>query len=195
MLNFTIGHQVNCRCPEKFNGNPDILCSPVELPNIGCKSVTDCAPTESCINEHCVNPCNCGENSECFVQDHVPTCQCKSGFTGNPVSGCKKIGCQSDEECANDLTCYNGDKCINPCLIGNPCSLSANCYGNNHRAGNLESYIICESEYLNFPKLFFNQLVNVHRVLKEIRSNDVNASNAIQTQTAPQTTNVKTNAV
>jgi hypothetical protein len=65
-------HQVICRCPQNYNGDPNILCSPLDSPRVGCRAVTECSKTESCINGLCASPCNCGENSDCTVTDHIP---------------------------------------------------------------------------------------------------------------------------
>lgn len=135
LLFFQSDHDIVCRCPENFNGDPKLLCSPLGTPRVGCKAVSECSKTESCINEKCVSPCNCGENAECFITNHVPTCVCKSGYIGNPAHGCFKAGCESDNECENNKMCYNSE-CINPCLITDPCAISASCYGKNHQSGN-----------------------------------------------------------
>lgn len=126
-------HKAICRCPIGFNGNPEISCTPVEEPIVGCRSNTECQLSESCINERCVNPCNCGQNADCYVSNHYPVCTCKPGYSGNPQFGCIKLGCESDSECSDDKTCYNGE-CVNPCSLTDPCPISAICYGNNHRA-------------------------------------------------------------
>jgi hypothetical protein len=126
-------HKIHCRCPDNFNGDPNILCSPIEPTKVGCRAVSDCSKSESCINEKCINPCNCGPNAECSVTSHIPTCRCLPGFIGNPIQGCIKAGCDSDSECDQDKTCYNKE-CINPCLVSDPCAISATCFGQNHRS-------------------------------------------------------------
>ena len=126
-------HRAVCRCPAGYNGRPETSCKPNEEPKVGCRSNTECQLSESCVNERCVNPCNCGNNADCFVSNHYPVCTCKPGYSGNAQFGCFKIGCESDTECSNDKTCYNGE-CVNPCSLNDPCPVSAICYANNHRA-------------------------------------------------------------
>lgn len=126
-------HQPICTCPNGFAGNPLIECVPPITATVECRSNTDCPRSDSCINNLCISPCNCGSNAECKVFDHYPICYCKLGYSGNPQAGCVKLGCQSNDECNNDQQCYNG-QCINPCILGNPCATNAECYGNNHRA-------------------------------------------------------------
>lgn len=126
-------HRAICKCPNGYNGNPLIECIPPSEATIGCKSNSDCTLSESCVNEICVNPCNCGVDAECHVANHHPVCHCKIGYSGNPQFGCFKLGCQSDDECSNDKQCFNGE-CVNPCALGDPCAVNAECYGHNHRA-------------------------------------------------------------
>lgn len=99
---------------------------------VGCKSSSDCTLSESCVNELCTSPCNCGIDSECHVQNHHPICVCKPGYSGNPQYGCFKLECQSNDECSDDKTCYNNE-CINPCVLSNPCAVNAECFGHEHR--------------------------------------------------------------
>lgn len=126
-------HRAICKCPSGYNGNPLIACIPPSESTIGCKSNSDCTLSESCVNELCVNPCNCGVDAECHVANHHPVCHCKPGYSGNPQFGCVKLGCQSDDECSNDKQCFNGE-CVNPCALGDPCAVNAECYGHNHRS-------------------------------------------------------------
>lgn len=57
---------------------------------VGCTSNSECSRSESCINQLCISPCNCGDNAECTVNDHYPICFCKPGYSGNPQIGCVK---------------------------------------------------------------------------------------------------------
>lgn len=99
---------------------------------VGCKSNSECTLSESCVNELCTSPCNCGVDAECHVQNHHPICVCKPGYSGNPQYGCFKLECQSNDDCSNDKTCYNNE-CINPCVLGDPCAVNAECFGLNHQ--------------------------------------------------------------
>ena len=55
---------------------------------VGCQTNDDCPQTEACNNRDCVDPCNCGTNAQCYVNNHKPVCFCPEGFTGNPEVGC-----------------------------------------------------------------------------------------------------------
>lgn len=129
----TNDHQPICTCPIGYTGSPLIRCLPPAESTVGCKSNSECTLSESCVNELCVNPCNCGPDAECHVNNHHPVCFCKPGYSGNAQFGCHKIGCQSDGDCPNDKQCINTE-CMNPCLMGSPCAVTAECYGHNHRA-------------------------------------------------------------
>ena len=56
----------------------------------GCKSNNECSGTEACVNERCVSPCDCGQNTKCIVSNHYPSCLCLPGYSGNPHFGCTK---------------------------------------------------------------------------------------------------------
>ncbi|PNF22176.1 hypothetical protein B7P43_G05064 [Cryptotermes secundus] len=138
-------HTPKCRCPAGYEGNPRIECRPPSAPNVGCTSNSECFLQESCVNGLCVNPCNCGPNAECRVSNHYPVCYCQQGYSGNPQTGCFKVGCQLDSDCSNDKMCYNGE-CLNPCILGVPCAANAECYGDAHRAA-----CKCPSGYAGNP--------------------------------------------
>lgn len=126
-------HHHVCICLQGFTGDPLVSCVQKDEPTVECRSNSDCALSESCINEHCISPCNCGADAECRVHNHYAVCNCKPGFSGNPLIGCQPIGCTTNEECANDKQCYNKE-CVNPCAIDDHCALTAECYAHNHRA-------------------------------------------------------------
>ena len=75
-----------CSCLPQFVGSPP-----------GCRSEcivnSECALTQSCVNQKCVNPCPdpCGINTDCRVINHSPICRCKSGFTGDPFTSCSPV--------------------------------------------------------------------------------------------------------
>lgn len=74
----------SCRCLSEFFGDPYSGCRPE------CATNYDCAQNLACIQNKCRNPCpsSCAQNAECFVQNHLPMCACRSGFTGNPYDNC-----------------------------------------------------------------------------------------------------------
>lgn len=125
-------HNPVCRCPVGHLGDPKFECIPPSVA-LGCSSNSKCLGTEACINSKCINPCNCGVNSDCIITNHYPSCICQPGYSGNPQLGCYKLECESDEQCSYDQTCYQ-NSCINPCVIENPCAINAECFGKNHRS-------------------------------------------------------------
>lgn len=82
----TAGNQASCSCLTGYISSPP-NCRPECLVN------TDCSAQQACIAEKCRDPCpgSCGVNTDCRVQNHVPTCSCMAGFTGDPFSYCNQI--------------------------------------------------------------------------------------------------------
>lgn len=81
---------MTCTCPEGWILNKEGECKPIILPPTGhCESNADCSTNTTCINRLCRNPCNCGLNSECYIQNHRPICSCKPGYEGNPNVACR----------------------------------------------------------------------------------------------------------
>lgn len=54
----------------------------------GCSKDDECSSKEACINRMCRNPCDCGTNAKCLVQNHRPICSCLEGYEGNPDIAC-----------------------------------------------------------------------------------------------------------
>ncbi|RZC36330.1 hypothetical protein BDFB_000152 [Asbolus verrucosus] len=44
----------------------------------------------ACINSKCADPCpgTCGQNAQCQVINHLPSCTCNPGYTGDPFRYC-----------------------------------------------------------------------------------------------------------
>lgn len=53
----------------------------------------ECPMHKACINTRCQDPCPgvCGNNAQCSVMNHSPTCSCIQGFRGNPFETCSRI--------------------------------------------------------------------------------------------------------
>lgn len=73
-----------CNCIPPYIGDPYSGCRPE------CMMNSDCVSDLACINQHCRNPCQgvCGVNAVCEVINHVPSCSCQPGFTGEPFQSC-----------------------------------------------------------------------------------------------------------
>ena len=81
-----IGDQPVCFCLPNYIGSPP-NCRPE------CSVNTDCPSNHACISEKCRDPCigSCGQNADCRVQNHIPTCLCQQDYTGDPFSLCSPI--------------------------------------------------------------------------------------------------------
>lgn len=77
------GDRPACQCRVGYIGAPP-SCRPE------CAVNTDCPSTQACISEKCRDPCvgSCGVGAECRVQNHIPTCTCSQGYTGDPFTQC-----------------------------------------------------------------------------------------------------------
>lgn len=66
-------------------GDPLSRCVRVE-----CLVNDDCIGSKVCTNNRCINPCDglCGVNALCEVKNHLPTCYCPPGYTGDPFTSC-----------------------------------------------------------------------------------------------------------
>lgn len=113
-------HAAHCSCPPNSKGDPLKQCKIIE-----CSNNNDCDHSKSCIDTKCVNPCSlansCGQNADCFVENHIGICSCKAGTTGNPLLGCVSIQyCNSDNQCQAGTIC-NGGVCCSLCTSNREC--------------------------------------------------------------------------
>lgn len=77
----------SCSCSQDYVGNPYEGCRPE------CTLNSDCPSNQACIGLKCKDPCpgTCGQNAQCYVINHAPTCTCFERFTGNPFIYCNLI--------------------------------------------------------------------------------------------------------
>lgn len=77
----------SCSCLSEYFGDPYTGCRPE------CVQNSECDRSRACINNKCKDPCPgvCGINAECIVQNHSPSCNCRTGYTGNPADVCRII--------------------------------------------------------------------------------------------------------
>lgn len=68
------------------------------------------------------NPC--GVNANCHEELGRPICTCITGYTGNPLSHCRRAECLDDSECPNSSSCRDGS-CVELCV--GACGVNANC--------------------------------------------------------------------
>lgn len=76
-----------CTCIAEYQGDPYVGCRPE------CVLNTDCSQNQACIRNKCVDPCpgTCGQNADCRVIKHIPTCTCIENYVGNAFIACSPI--------------------------------------------------------------------------------------------------------
>lgn len=76
-----------CSCLPEYQGDPYSGCRPE------CVLSIDCSQDKACIRNKCLDPCpgTCGESAQCITVNHIPSCSCPEGFTGDPFIVCRKI--------------------------------------------------------------------------------------------------------
>lgn len=76
-----------CSCLPEFYGNPYEGCRPE------CVIHSDCALNQACVHNKCQDPCpgTCGFNAVCYTINHIPSCNCQSGYNGDPFTRCDLI--------------------------------------------------------------------------------------------------------
>lgn len=127
----------SCSCAPDYIGNPYEGCRPECLLN------SDCPANKACIGNKCKDPCpgTCGSNAACQVINHLPTCTCIEGFTGNPFTICTMF-IESKEFRISALSVhikksnyYSGytEKPRNPCFPS-PCGPNSQCRVNSEQA-------------------------------------------------------------
>lgn len=98
-----------------------------------CQYNEDCPPHLYCdrLNRACMNPCTedyCGDNAECFVENHSPQCRCLPNYHGNAFIQClRSESCSNDNQCPPSQTCVNG-QCVEPicnCGTNAKCSIES----------------------------------------------------------------------
>ena len=74
-----------CTCEQDYIGDPYQGCRPE------CILSSDCPSHLACINSKCKDPCpgTCAQNAFCQVVNHVATCSCDVGFTGDGYRYCQ----------------------------------------------------------------------------------------------------------
>lgn len=74
----------SCSCLPDYQGNPYEGCRPE------CVINSDCPSYQACIQSKCRDPCPgaCGQNAECTAINHLPSCNCRPGYSGDPFRFC-----------------------------------------------------------------------------------------------------------
>ena len=114
-------HTAYCSCPERFEGNPLVLCSRIPEPVVTTQAPV---PRNPCI------PSPCGANAECRPEGQRAVCSCQPNFFGSPPY-CRPE-CTISAECPQTKACVN-QRCVSPC-DQSVCGLNAQCHVINHAA-------------------------------------------------------------
>lgn len=77
-----------CTCDPGYVGDPLTYCRRGE-----CSSDEECHQDQNCINYNCVSSCSnvCGDGALCDARNHIASCSCPEGFTGDAVSRCYRV--------------------------------------------------------------------------------------------------------
>lgn len=120
-----------CKCIADYFGNPYEGCRPE------CTHSSDCPANKACVNNKCLNPCIgiCGQNAECDVINHVPSCSCRTGYIGDPFKSCYLEPTKLPEP----------KQPANPC-DPSPCGPYSQC-----RESNGVAVCSCRPEYIGSP--------------------------------------------
>lgn len=137
----------SCSCIQDYIGNPYEGCRPE------CTLSSDCPMDKACIRNKCQNPCpgTCGPNAICQVINHLPTCTCIEGYTGNPFTVCtiqresKIVFCSNKSIHIEIVHVVLTEKPKNPCNPS-PCGPNSQCRVNNGQA-----VCTCLPKYLGSP--------------------------------------------
>lgn len=111
-----------CTCLPEYQGNPYEACRPE------CVLSDECTRDKACQRNKCVDPCpgTCGQNARCDVINHIPSCSCPDGYTGDPFVHCriseppppKTIPC-NPSPCGPNSQCREvNDQAVCSCLPG-----------------------------------------------------------------------------
>lgn len=80
---------MSCVCPSGYISSGSGTCRAVgPLITVECTRDDNCPENRACINSLCKDPCACGTNAICKIQDHKPICSCLTGFDGDPYVEC-----------------------------------------------------------------------------------------------------------
>jgi len=139
----------SCICLPEYLGNPYEGCRPE------CSVNTDCPSNKACLRNRCQDPCpgTCGPNAICQVINHLPTCSCNPGFTGDPFRFCNVIPPQPGMFtqkykriiCNVCIVVVTQDVPVNPCQPS-PCGPNSQC-----REVNEQAVCSCLPNYFGTP--------------------------------------------
>ncbi|KAF0298053.1 Neurogenic locus notch 1 [Amphibalanus amphitrite] len=94
-----------CSCRDEYQGAPP-NCRPE------CVLNDDCSSDKACVSQKCQDICPgfCGTNAVCNMRNHIPTCSCNAGYTGDAYRYCSPIPQTTPAPAEPRNPCYPG-KC------------------------------------------------------------------------------------
>lgn len=103
----------SCTCLEDYFGNPYEGCRPE------CVLNSDCPSNRACINSKCKDPCpgTCGQNADCQVVNHLPSCTCLVGYEGDPFRYCNIVQRERKHFFISKYNCFCFFNCFALCYI------------------------------------------------------------------------------
>lgn len=135
----------SCTCLPEYIGDPYEGCRPE------CILSSDCPSNRACIRNKCLDPCpgTCGQNSNCQVVNHIPSCICIPGYTGDPFRYClpapqRKLICHESHGFIN-MVISAITVSENPCNP-TPCGPNSQCKEINDQA-----VCSCQPNYIGSP--------------------------------------------
>lgn len=138
----------SCTCIQDYLGNPYEGCRPE------CVLNSDCPSNKACVSSKCVDPCpgTCGQNAECQVINHLPSCTCILGYTGDPFRYCNLQPVES-----KIFNPFKRNSKFTLCLVlappepTNPCQPSPCGPNSQCREVNSQAVCSCLPEYIGSP--------------------------------------------
>lgn len=137
-----------CTCLQDYVGNPYEGCRPECILN------SDCQSNRACIRQKCQDPCpgTCGQNAVCQVVNHLASCTCIPGYTGDPFRYCNIEPVQCKKQNVLFLVAKFKTAFVivppevrNPCAP-NPCGPNSLC-----REVNNQAVCSCLPEFIGSP--------------------------------------------
>lgn len=115
-----------------------------------CVQNIDCPKNQVCFNNKCKDPCPglCAREAECTVINHIPTCTCPQGLTGDPFVMCTKVTrklASSHEETFREIFAITAPPELFPCNPS-PCGPNSQC-----REVNKQAVCSCLVGYMGAP--------------------------------------------
>ena len=113
-----IEHAATCVCKKGYFGDPSSYCHPE------CTENEHCSSNRVCKNQKCVDTCPgfCGTNTVCSISNHLRSCDCRKGYTGNPSGSCKSDCCKLSKIFKREKAsaCASSDRFCPVCLSVSP---------------------------------------------------------------------------